>query len=237
MDIFLEILFSGLWVTLPALLVIFVLFFLKTFMIIPDYLSRKILHITASLMVIPVILVPTSWWVSEIVVACLLVGVITILLIIERFKFYQGFFVEKYKHEVLFSFVIYFLVMASLIAFFWLYKGETYKYFVIMSILAWSLGDGAASIFGHLCGRHSLSGKLIEGRKSVEGSIACFVFAFAAPFIMLLAVYHSPWWLALLGSLSTALGVTIMELFTKKGLDNLTCPLIAGIILFLFSLI
>ena len=235
MDIFLEILKTGLWIVLPILLILFSLFFLKRFVDIPDYLSRKILHVVASLVVIPVIIIPSSWWVSEIVVACLLVGVITILLTVERYAFYQKFFIEKYKHEVIISFVIYFLVMASLIAFFWLYRDN--KYFVIMAILAWSLGDAAASIFGHICGRHTLSGELIEGTKSVEGSIACLVFAFAVPFIMLFTVYQYVWWLALLSALSTALGVTLAELFTKKGLDNLTCPLMAGIILFLFSLI
>ena len=160
MDIFLEILKTGLWIVLPILFILFSLFFLKRFVDIPDYLSRKILHVVASLMVIPVIIIPSSWWVSEIVVACLLVGVVTILLIIERYAFYQKFFIEKYKHEVIISFVIYFLVMASLIAFFWLYRDN--KYFVIMAILAWSLGDAVASIFGHICGRHTLSGKLIE---------------------------------------------------------------------------
>ena len=236
MDIFLEILKTGLWTALPIFLILFSLFFLKRFVDIPDYISRKILHITASLMVIPVILIPSSWWVSEITVACLLVGVITILFIVERYEFYQKFFVEKYKHEVMISFVIYFFVLASLIAFYWLYRGEENKYFVIMAILAWSLGDGAASIFGHLAGRHELSGKLIEGRKSIEGSIACVVFAFAVPFIMLLTIYQYVWWLALLSALSTALGVAVAELFTKKGLDNLTCPLVAGIILFLSCL-
>ena len=235
MEYFFEILKVGLWTTLPILLILFSLFFLKRFVNIPDYLSRKLLHLTASLMVIPVIIIPSTWWIAEISVACLLVGVIIILFIIERFAFYQEFFIEKYKHEVIISFVIYFLVMASLIAFFWLYRDS--KYFVIMAILAWSLGDAAASTFGHLCGRNTLSGKLIEGTKSVEGSVACFVFAFAVPFIMLLVVYQYVWWLALLSALSTALGVTLAELFTKKGLDNLTCPLMAGIILFLFSLI
>ena len=235
MEYFLEILKTGLWITLPILLILFCLFFLKRFVDIPDYLSRKILHVVASLMVIPVIIIPSSWWVSEICVACLLIGVTAILFIAERFEFYQKFFIEKYKHEVIISFIIYFLVMAALIAFFWLYRDN--KYFVIMAILAWSLGDAAASIFGHLCGRNTLSGKLIEGTKSVEGSVACFVFAFAVPFIMLLVVYQYVWWLALLAALSTALGVTLAELFTKKGLDNLSCPLIAGLILFLFSLI
>ena len=234
MDIFLEILKTGLWITLPILLILFCLFFLKRFIDIPDYLSRKILHVVASLMVIPVIIIPSSWWVSEICVACLLIGVIAILFIAEKFEFYQKFFIEKYKHEVIISFIIYFLVMASLIAFFWLYRDS--KYYVIMAIIAWSLGDAAASIFGHLCGRHTLSGRLIEGDKSIEGSIACLVFAFAVPFIILFIVYHYVWWFALLAALATALGVTLAELFTKKGLDNLTCPLMAGIILFLFSL-
>ena len=235
MEYFLEILKVGLWTVLPILLILFSLFFLKRFIDIPDYLSRKLLHLTASLMVIPVVIIPSTWWVAEISVACLLAGVVIILLIGEGYEFYQKFFVEKYKHEVIISFVIYFLVMASLIVFFWLYRES--KYFVIMAILAWSLGDAAASIFGHLCGRNTLSGKLIEGTKSIEGSVACLVFAFAVPFIMLLAVYQYVWWLALLSALSTALGVTIAELFTKKGLDNLSCPLIAALVLFLFSLI
>ena len=188
-------------------------------------------------MVIPIVIVPSVWWVSMIVIGITAVIVITTLLILERFAFYSPFFVQKKPHEVVISFIIFFIVMAGLTGFFYGYRGGDNKYYVIISILAWSLGDAAASIFGHIWGKHKVKGKLIEGSKSVEGSVACLAIVFTFSFMMLLFLMQYVWWIALLASISLGIGVSLTELFTKKGLDNFTCPLIAGIILFLFSLI
>ena len=235
MDYFLEILFTLLWFGIPTAICTGIYSLIRFKTNIPEFIFRKILHITAIIMMIPIIIVPIHWWISEIVIGIITIVIIAILLIFQRFEFYSKLFIEKRKYEVLISISIFFLLVASLIAFFWGYRNN--KYYVLISLFSWGLGDAAASIFGHLFGKHKISGKYIEGIKSIEGSIACFIFSFIITFILLLTLIHMVWWLSILTSLCVGIVVTFMELFTKKGLDNLTCPISAGIVLFLFSLI
>ena len=183
------------------------------------------------------VVVPTYWWVPEIILGICALGLIALLLAFEPTPLYKKFFIEKEKHEVLISFLVFFAVVAVIIAFFWGYRGEAYKYMAVIAILAWGLGDAAAAIAGHLIGKHKVSGKLIEGTKSIEGSVACFAFAFLISFVLLMTVIRYTWWLSLIESLVIGVFVSLAELFTKRGFDTLTCPLVASIILFLFSLI
>ena len=138
----------------------------------------------------------------------------------------------------MFSFAIFFAVMAALVALFWWYKGDANKYLVIIAILAWGVGDAAAAIFGHMLGKHKVSGRFIEGVKSIEGSAFCFAFSFVITFGLLLVFFNAVViWALITEAFLVALAVTLFELFTKKGFDNLTCPLAAAFILFAFLFI
>lgn len=236
-DYLCEVLKTFLWFVIPIIVLGIICILLRVFTKIPDYIFRKILHLIAAGMITILVVIPTHWWVSEIVMGICVIGLSILLLIFEHTPVYQKFFIEKYKHEVLFSYLIFSLVITSLIAFFWGFRGAAHRFLVIVAILSWACGDAFASIVGHLLGKHPLSGKMIEGTKSVEGSVACFIFASVISFILLLTLMHDVWWLALLEALAIGVVVSILELFTKKGLDNLTCPIGAALILFLFSLI
>ena len=226
-----------LWFVIPIAILAIILIPIRIFVKIPDFIFRKILHTVAISTIAILIVVPTHWWVAEIVMGICGIGIIVILLIFEHIEFYKKLFIEKSKHEVLISFIVFFIVVLSLIAFFWGHRGDAHKYYVIIALLSWGLGDAAASIFGHLIGKHEISGKLVEGTKSIEGTIACFIFSFLISFILLLTLMHFVWWVALLESIVIGIVVSLSELFTRKGMDNVTCPISAAIILFLFSLI
>ena len=234
---FFEALKAFLWFVIPIIVIGTICLLIRIFIKIPDFIFRKVLHLIAAGMITILIVVPLHWWIAEIVFGICIIGLIVLLLIFERTSIYQKFFVEKSKHEVLISFLLFALVVTSLIAFFWGFRGDGNKYLVIIAISSWALGDAAAAILGRLIGKHKVSGKMIEGIKSVEGSIACFIFAFTISFVLLMTLMHYVWWLSLLEALSIGIVITFAELFTKKGLDNLTCPIAASIVLFLFSLI
>ena len=236
-DYFCEALTTFLWFVIPIIVLGIICILLRVFTKIPDYIFRKILHLIAAGMITILVVIPTHWWVSEIVMGICILGLSILLIIFEHTSAYQKFFIEKYKHEVLFSYLIFSIVVTSLIAFFWGFRGDTNRFLVIVALLSWAFGDASASIVGHLLGKHPLSGKMIEGTKSVEGSIACFIFAFSVSLILLLTLIHYVWWLAILEALAIGVVVSFAELFTKRGLDNFTCPIGAAIILFLFSLI
>ena len=234
---FFEGLRTFLWFVAPIMVLGTICIVIRIFIKIPDYIFRKVLHLIAIGMIPVLVIIPTHWWISEIILGISTLGITALLLAFEPTKIYQKFFIEKSRHEVLISFLIFFFVVACLVAFFWGYLGNSHKYYIIIAILVWGLGDAAAAICGHAFGKHKISGKLIEGIKSVEGSVACFILTFIISFILLLTMMHYVWWLSLIEALLIGVFTFLTELFTKKGLDNLTCPLAAGIILFLFSLI
>ena len=232
-----EALITFLWFTIPVIVLGIICIAIRFLTKIPDFIFRKILHLIAMGMIPILVIVPTHWWIAEIVTGICILGLLTLLLIFERTELYKKFFVEKSKHEVLISFLLFFLVVVLLIALFWGYRGDAHRYLVIVAILSWGLGDAAAAIFGRLIGKHQVSGKMIEGTKSIEGSVACFLLAFLISLILIILLMHYVWWLALIESLLIGVAVSFVELFTKKGFDNLTCPLVAALILFLFSLL
>ena len=204
---------------------------------VPDYVFRKLLHIVAFTSIIPLAVCTDTWWIAVVVQCIFLVLVVIALLYCERFSFYRSLFVEKGKHEVVISFVMLFGLIAILLAVFWGGFGAQYKYIAVAAIMAWGPGDGAAAIVGHILGRHKLSGKHIEGVKSVEGSVAMAVTSFVCTLATLLLGSGLAWYIAIAFSLVIAVVAALVELYTEKGLDTVTVPLAASVILSLTMLL
>ena len=198
---------------------------------VPDYVFRKLLHIVAFTSILPLLFSTEIWWISALVEIAFLVLVIVALLLFERFPLYKKLFVEKGKHEVITSFVMLFGLMTILIAVFWGGFGAEYKYIIVASIMAWGPGDGAAAICGKHFGKHKLSGKMIEGVKSVEGSVAMAVTSFVFTFLTLLFMAPFTWYISLLLSVVIAPVAALVELYTKKGLDTITVPIVVCLVL------
>ena len=197
---------------------------------VPDYIFRKLLHIVAFTSILPLIFCTNSWQTAVAVQVVFLVIVILALLIAEKFPFYSSLFVEKGKHEVLTSFIMLFGLITILIAIYWGHFGEEHKYIAVASIMAWGPGDAAAAIVGRNFGKHKLSGKHIEGVKSVEGTIAMGFTSFACTFAALLLTSPLSVFTALVLSLIVAPMAALVELYTKHGLDTVTCPIAASLI-------
>ncbi|MBQ8200350.1 MAG: TSUP family transporter [Clostridia bacterium] len=204
---------------------------------VPDFLFRKLLHIVAFTSILPAVLWADSWQQAAAVKALFLVVIIIGLTAIERLPFYKSLFVEKGKHEVLVSFILLFSLMALLIGVFWGVLGDAYRYIPIAAIMAWGPGDGAAAICGRLFGRHKLQGRMIEGVKSVEGSIAMALTSFCCTLPVLLIMSGMSVTDCLLLSLVIAPVSALTELFTKHGLDTVTVPIAASIILGLAAML
>ena len=138
---------------------------------VPDYIFRKLLHCVAFTSILPLVLCTDVWWIAAAVEILFLMLVIVALHFFEGFTFYKELFVEKEKHEVLSSFIYLFGLMTVLIAVFWGGFGAEHKYIIVAAIMAWGPGDAVAAIVGKKFGKHKLQGKMIEGVKSVEGSV------------------------------------------------------------------
>lgn len=204
---------------------------------VPDDIFRKLLHIIAFTSILPLVLSTEIWWIAAAVEAVFLLLVTAALLLFERFSFYRGLFVEKGRHEVVFSFLGLFGLMTALIAVFWGGMGREYLYIAVGAIMAWGPGDAAAAIVGRRCGRHKLRGRLIEGTKSVEGSAAMAITSFVSLLTVLLAMSPLSLPTALLMALITAPLASLTELFTRGGWDTVTVPIVSALLLFLQTLL
>ena len=167
----------------------------------------------------------------------MLVEIVFLILVIfalhffEHFSFYSALFVEKGKHEVITSFILLFGMITALLAVFWGGFGDRCSYITVAALMAWGPGDAAAAIVGHKYGKHHLSGKWIEGVKSVEGTIAMGIASFLCTFASLYFLSG----FSLIQILDLCLIIApvsaFVELYTKHGLDTITVPIAASLIL------
>ncbi|MBQ8381023.1 MAG: TSUP family transporter [Clostridia bacterium] len=198
---------------------------------VPDHIFRKLLHFVAFTSIVPLVLATDIWWIAAAVEVFFLILVIIALLIIEKMSFYSKLFVEKGKHEVIFSFIGLFGLMTALISIFWGGFGRDAVYIAIGAIMAWGPGDAAAAIVGKAFGKHKLEGKLIEGKKSVEGTVAMAATSFISTLPVLLFMSSLPWFISLAATLFIAPAAAFTELFTRKGWDTVTVPTVSALIL------
>ena len=158
--------------------------------------------------------------------ACL---VYPLLALGERLPGYSKLLTERRRGEIKRSLIVVFGMFAALISVCWGWLGE--KYLVIASVLAWGLGDAAAALVGKRFGRHALLGRLVEGRKSGEGTLAMFAVSFLTVMAVLLASSAMAWYSYAPISAATAAVCAVVELYTRGGMDTLTCPFAAAAVL------
>lgn len=99
--------------------------------------------------------------------------------------------------------------------------------------MSWGPGDAAAAIVGRNWGRHKLSGKRIEGIKSVEGSVAMGIFSLVCTFLTLYSMSSLDLITVCVLSFVIAPVAALVELYTKRGFDTITVPIATSIILFI----
>lgn len=88
-------------------------------------------------------------------------------------------------------------------------------------IVTMALGDALAAIVGMRFGRHPYT--LLGARKSLEGSATMLVVSAAAASVAL-ALFQVPWGTAVAVGTALAIAATALEAAGKHGLDNLTVP-------------
>ena len=94
-----------------------------------------------------------------------------------------------------------------------------------LPILVLAISDPLAGIVGQ-----RVSSKRLFNGKTFVGSLSFFLSAFAISFVYLITECHPPMWGI---SVLIALSTTIVELFSPRGLDNLTIPLTIVAVLFM----
>lgn len=202
---------------------------LRKFVQMPTEVFRKTLHFILLGSIFVLIYAFRTWWVSALAAIAFPVMIYPILRFAERFKGYPELLTERKDGEIKSSLVIVFGMFAALISVCWGLLNA--PYLVIASVFAWGLGDAAAALVGKRFGKRYLEGKLIEGRKTLEGTFAMFVVSFFAVLVILLMNGPVVWYGYVPIAALTAVGCSVVELYTKGGLDTLTCPFTAAAIM------
>lgn len=198
---------------------------LRLFIKVPNEVFRKILHgiLLGSLLVW--VLAFETWWIAVISVVIFEVFVYPILVIAERIKGYSQLLTERKSGELKSSLLIVFTMFAVVISICWGWLND--KLLVFACVYAWGFGDAAAALIGKWFGKHHIEGKHIEGRKSIEGTVAMFLVSLASVFAILMIRGGLAWPWVLLIAFITAVVSAVVELFSLHGNDTIFCPFAA----------
>ncbi len=196
---------------------------------IPDELFRKILHCIL-LGSLPVFLFRfRTWWMAALEAVGFAVAVYPLLAYLDRFPFFEKLTTERKHGELQHSLLLVFGMFAVVMAVCWGWLGD--RYLVMASIFAWGFGDAAAALVGKPFGKHKITWKYTDGKKSFEGSGAMFLTSLITVSGILLlrgGLYPAGY---LLIPPAAAITATAAELYSKNGNDTVICPLCAMAVL------
>ncbi len=201
----------------------------RKFLTMPDELFRKLLHFILLGAYIPLVFAFEAWWMATAFALSLIVILFPALFFAGRIPMFSSFMNERKKGEFKSSMVLAVGMMAFSVAVCWGLFGD--RYLVLASVYAWGVGDGLAALVGKRFGKHKITWKLADGKKSVEGSAAMFVCALISVFAVLLARGGISIPLCLGIAALAALVCTLTELCAKGGLDTILCPVSAMVVI------
>ena len=177
-----------------------------------EELTRKIVHIGSGNVIL------LAWWLN--IPASLIIQASVVASIIAISSYFLPILpsinsVGRQSGGTLF----YAISIGILTAWFWEFNQPQYA---VIGILVMSWGDGMAGLVGENWGKHRY--RLFGSQKSWEGSLTMAVISFVVTSLILLLSCGNIWqnWMI---SLVVAIFATILETFSKLGIDNLTVPL------------
>ncbi len=191
---------------------------------LPSELYRKLLHLVSVFSIMPIV-IPSSSWLASMLVCLLFMGLA--YLGTKKTNLEEAVDMpQRSAGEQQRSMLLLYGTYAAVIFFAWGMFGQ--KWAAVLSIIAWGIGDCVAALVGKKFGKHKVSGRFIEGKKSLEGTFGMFLTTFVSVF--LLYQRHTTlsnmgfvvlvcFWIAVFSALT--------ELFTKNGMDTVACPLVS----------
>lgn len=193
------------------------------FIKIPREVFRKILHCILLGSLIVFVFGFDTWWVAALAAIIFELAVWPILRFFERFRGYSELTTERKKGELKNSLLLVFTMFAAVITICWGWLSD--RYLVLASVYAWGFGDAAAALVGKRFGRHKLHFKYLDGKKSLEGTLAMSICSFISVSVVLQLRGGIPVLGAFVTAFITAQVAAVVELYSKGGNDTFTCPL------------
>lgn len=188
---------------------------------------RKILHLSFMLSVFPFLFIFKYWYTALIAIGFFLILAVVGLSLLERFSFYKDLLAERDERgEVKRSLFLSFSVMALGVYLFWGVQGESLKYIIYGSFLAWGIGDALAALIGKQEKSQVINNKIIKTNKTNEGTLAMFLSSALIFFVVTFFNVEVHFMYLIVASLISGLLGAIVEVISKKGWDTLTLPLL-----------
>lgn len=206
-----------------------VAFIIRKSISVPTEVFRKTLHFILLGSIFVLLYAYETWWISAFASIFFMGMVYPILKFAEKIPGYSELLTERKSGEIKSSLIVVFFMFAALICVCWGWIGD--KLLALASVLAWGLGDAAAALVGKKFGKRYIEGKMVEGRKSIEGTIAMFVVSFFTVLVVLLVRGSVKWYGYIPTAAITAAVCAVVELYTKGGMDTITCPFAAAAVL------
>ena len=206
-----------------------VMLILRRLIRIPDELFRKILHFILLGSYIPFAFIFDKWWLSVILILALEVLIYPILALAERLPMFSSFVNERKKGELKRSLLLAFTMLAVCMSVCWGWLGD--RYLGLACMYAWGVGDAFAALCGKKFGKHKIHLKHADPHKSVEGSAAMFVSSALSIMAVLLSHGHLGIAAYIIMPVAGAAVTTLVELVTPDGMDTITCPTAAMVVL------
>ena len=201
----------------------------RQFTKINDELFRKILHLIFLGAYVPLLFGFETWWICVIFVACLIALLFPVLLFAEKVPGFAAFVNERKSGEFTGSMFLALGVMAVSITIGWGLLGD--KHLVLSAVYCWGIGDAFAAVIGKRFGKHKITWKFVDNKKSYEGSLAMLITSALSVFIILLLRGGLDPIVCLGISLVAAAASTFVELCSKGGIDTITCPAVSMLII------
>lgn len=196
---------------------------------IPDEVFRKILHCILLGSLLAFVFGFQDWKTAAVTALAFAIAVYPILVFFERFQAYSKITTQRKKGELKHSLLLVFGMFAAVITVCWGFLGD--RYLVLASVYAWGFGDAAAALVGKPFGKHKITWRFADPKKSVEGSAAMFITAFLSVLAILLLRGGLTLLICAMIALATALVSTLAELCSRNGNDTVICPLSAMAVL------
>ncbi len=196
-------------------------------------LLRKILHTICIMLILLLLNMFSAWYEAVLAVIVFVLIVYPILVLFEHHPLYGKFFAERRNGEVKMSLILVSLMVIILIVVFWGLMGTGRKYTIFIAVMAWGFGDAAAALVGKFFGSHYIEHRLVEGKKTVEGTLAMFAVSWLVIFVTSMIYTAMSWYMCFVIALLVAPVCTFVELFSRRGTDTMTVPFSAAILIFL----
>jgi len=206
---------------------------LKAWTRIPKELIRKFQHVGYSMSIFLLVRLFDTWYAAVAAASVLMLLAYPLLMVLEKTSIYQHWFVDRTIRggELRKQLLLVQLSFALLILVFWGILGRQWHYLIPVAVMAWGFGDAAAALVGKFWGKKYVVHRWIEGAKTWEGTGAMIGFATPAVFLTMMFYGRQTWYVSLLVAVIVAPICGFVELFSRKGTDTLTVPLITAFVI------